>query len=61
MNSAKNRMLKIIEEQPDDSSFDDILRELVFGRMVGRGLSDSDAGRTIGDNEIGRQIQMWRK
>lgn len=43
MSSAKDQMVKIIQEQPDDSSYDDILRELAFTRMVERGLADSDA------------------
>jgi len=59
--SAKNKMVKIIEEQPEDSSYDEILRELAFARMVERGLSDSDAGNTIGDDEMKRRIQTWRK
>ena len=59
--SAKNKMVKIIEEQPEDSSYDEILRELAFARMVERGLSDSDAGRTVGNAEMKRRIQTWRK
>ncbi len=61
MGSAKNKMVKIIEEQPEDSSYDEILRELAFARMVERGLSDSDAGRTVGNAEMKRRIQTWRK
>ena len=30
MLSAKEQMAKIIHEQPDDSSYDEILRELAF-------------------------------
>ena len=36
--SDKDRILKIITDQPDDSSFDEILRELAFMRMVEKGL-----------------------
>lgn len=61
MVSAKNKMVKIIEEQPEDSSYDEILRELAFARMVERGLSDSDAGHTISDDEMKRRIQTWPK
>ncbi len=46
MSSAKSVMTDIIAQQPDDSSYDEILRELAFARMVQRGLDDSDAGRT---------------
>ena len=54
-------MVKIIEEQPDDSSYDEILRELVFARMIERGLRDSDTSHTIGDDEMKHRIQTWPK
>lgn len=61
MASAKEQMAKIVQEQPDDSSYDEILRELAFARMVERGLADSLTGRTIGDEEMKRRIRTWRK
>jgi predicted transcriptional regulator len=61
MASAKEQMAKIVQEQPDDSSYDEILRELAFARMVERGLADSHIGRTIGDEEMKRRIRTWRK
>ncbi len=45
-------MFKIIDEQHDDSSYDEILRELAFARMVETGLADSDAGRVISNDEM---------
>lgn len=60
MPSAKDQMVKIIQEQPDDSSYDDLLRELAFARMVEHGLADSDARRTISNEEMGRRIRTWR-
>ncbi len=61
MATAKEQMAKIVQEQPDDSSYDEILRELAFARMVERGLADSLAGRTISDEEMSRRIKTWRK
>ena len=40
MISPKKKMTQIIQEQPDDSSYDEILKELAFARMVERGLND---------------------
>ena len=59
--TEKQKALKIIEEQPEDSSYEELIRELVFARMVERGLSDSDAGRTIGTGELERRIATWAK
>ena len=55
MSSVKDEMTHIIQEQPDDSSFDEILRELALARMIDRGLKDSEAGRTICDDDIAPQ------
>lgn len=60
MSSAKTRILKIIQEQPEDSSYEEILRELAFARMVERGLADSDSGRTISHEEMGHRIRLWQ-
>jgi predicted transcriptional regulator len=57
MSSAKDQILQIIGDQPDDSSYDEILRELAFVRMVESGLSDSEAGRTVSHEEMGRRIR----
>lgn len=59
--TVKKQMMKIIEEQPDDSSYDEILRELAFARMVKHGLADSDNGRTITNEEMQRRIRTWQK
>ena len=58
---AKEAMIDIIGRQPDDSSYDEILRELAFARMVQRGLDDSNAGRTLSDDDVKRKIDSWQK
>ena len=61
MHSAKEQVSKIIYEQPDDSSYDEILRELAFAQMVERGIKDSDAKRTISNTEMKHRIRTWQK
>ena len=61
MSSVKEEMTRIIQKQPNDSSFEEILRELALARMIDRGLQDSEAGRTIRDDEMKRQMNQWRK
>ena len=60
MQTAKDRIREIVQQQPDDSSYDEILRELAFARMIQRGLDDSQARRTITNEEMGRRIKTWR-
>jgi len=59
--TAKEHISEIIERQPDDSSYDEIVRELAFDLMVQRGLKDSDARRTISNEEMQHRIETWQK
>lgn len=58
--NAKEAVVEIVSGMPEDSTFDEILQELVFNRMVERGLADADAGRVISDDEMKRTIDSWR-
>jgi len=53
METAKERMTKIIKSQPDDASYEEIMRELAFKRMIDRGLEDSRKGRVVTNEESG--------
>lgn len=57
--SVKEQMVEIIEDQPEDSSFDEILRELAFARMIDRGLEDVEQGRTVSHEEVRREVDSW--
>ncbi len=61
MTTAKEEMIGIINEQPEDSSYDELLRELAFKRMVDRGLDDARNGRTITNEDMERRIRSWQK
>jgi len=58
--TAKEKIRELIETQPDDSSYDEILRELAFERMVERGLSDIRNSRVVSNEEMGKRIQLWQ-
>ena len=61
MDGVKEQITRIIQEQPDDSSYAEILRELAFNLMVQRGLKDSNEGRMISNEEMRHRIQTWQK
>ena len=61
MGTAKEQISEIIARQPDDSSYDEIVRELAFELMVQRGLKDADEGRTITNEDMQRRIKTWQK
>jgi len=61
MTTAKERIVDIVQQQPDDSSYEEILRELALARMIDRGLEDSRSGRTISNEEMERRIRTWQR
>ena len=61
MSTVKEDLTRLIQEQPDDSSPEEIIRELAFHVMVERGIADSDAQRVISNEEMGHRIRSWRK
>ncbi len=61
MSKAKEELTKLIKEQPEDSSREEIVRELAFHVMVERGFADSDAGRVISNDEMARRIRSWQR
>lgn len=61
MSTAKEELTRLIQKQPETSSHEEIVRELAFHVMVQRGLADSDNGRTVSNEEMGRRIRSWRK
>jgi len=52
MHNTKEKMSRIIESQPDDSSYEEILKELAFELMVDRGMDDVRKGHSISKEEM---------
>ena len=59
MSTAKQELTELIRRQPNDSSREEIIRELAFHAMVERGIADSDAQRVISNEEMARRIRLW--
>ncbi|MCY4485902.1 MAG: hypothetical protein OXF11_02165 [Deltaproteobacteria bacterium] len=61
MTAAKQKMKDVIEAQPEDATYEEILRELAFERMVDRGLADSRHAHVISNKEMEHRIRSWQK
>jgi predicted transcriptional regulator len=61
MPNVKEKMTEVIQSQPDDATYEEIMRELAFERMIERGLSDSRSGRVVSNKETERRIHSWQK
>ncbi|MBW1732387.1 MAG: hypothetical protein JRH08_19175 [Deltaproteobacteria bacterium] len=60
MSSVKEKMTEVIQSLPEDASYEEIMRELAFERMVQRGLEDARKGRVISNEEMGQRIKAWQ-
>ena len=61
MSKAKEELTKLIEEQPDDSSREEIVQELAFTLWSSEGFADSDAARVVSNDEMARRIRSWQR
>ena len=60
MSTAKEMVREVVDTQPDDASYEEIIKELAFEQMVERGLKDVRSDRTISNREMEQQIGQWR-
>ncbi|HEY0925023.1 hypothetical protein [Rheinheimera pacifica] len=61
MSDVKVKITEIVQSQPDDASYEEILRELAFEHMVQRGLKDVREGRVVSNMVMEQQIRSWSK
>ena len=52
----KQRILKLIEELPNDASIEDVMEKVYFHEVVNRGLEDIAAGRIVSHEEVKRRL-----
>ena len=60
MSSAKEALTKLVQKQPEDSSSEQIVRELAFHVMIERGLLDSAQGNVVSNEEMRKRIKTWQ-
>ena len=59
--TVKEKITEVVLSQPEDASYDEIMRELAFEKMVDRGLADVRDGRVISNDEILGRIRTWQR
>jgi len=50
--NLKEEARKLIERLPDDSTWDDLMREIYVRQAIESGLADSQAGRTTDVEQV---------
>ena len=57
MSEIKEKMTEVIRSLPDDATYEEIMRELAFERMIQRGMEDARNERVISNQEMERRIR----
>ena len=50
--NIKQEARKLVEKLPDDSTWDDLMREIYVRQAIESGLADSQAGRTTDVEQV---------
>lgn len=59
MAKAKKEAIELIEQLPEDCSFEDIQYHLYVREKVERGLGDLKAGKVLSQREVERRMKKW--
>ena len=60
MQTAKEKITEVVLAQPEDATYEEIVRELAFERMIERGLDDAHSGRVISNKEMSHRMRTWQ-
>lgn len=55
----KEEIRRLLDELPDDASFDDIQYHIYVRQKIDAGLRDVAAGRTVSQEEFDRRMAKW--
>ena len=59
MNTAKEQLLQILEELPENASLEDIQYHIYVRQKIQQGLDDVDAGRGVPHEEVEKRLSKW--
>ncbi len=59
--TTKEKMLRAVEELPDNATVEDAMERFLFLAKVERGLQQAGAGKTITQMEVRERMEKWLK
>jgi len=59
MNAIKEQSKRIIDNMPEDVSYDEILKALAFDKMIKNGIQDSQNKDIISNEGMQQKIKQW--
>jgi predicted transcriptional regulator len=59
MSTAKEEVRKMLDQLPDDASFEDIQYHIYVQEKIERGLKDIQEGRVLSQEEVEERMSKW--
>ena len=59
INTAKEEVQKMLDQIPDDVSFEDIQYHIYVHEKIARGLKDVEEGRVLSQEEVEKRMSKW--
>ncbi len=59
MNTAKEQVRKMLDQLPDDASFEDIQYHIYVREKIEHGLKDIQEGRVLTQDEVEERMSKW--
>ena len=59
MSTAKEAVRKMLDQLPDDASFEDIQYHIYVREKIERGLKDVEEGRVLSQEEVEKGMSRW--
>ena len=60
MQSAKEEVMQLLKELPDNSTLEEIQYHLYVRQKIHRGIKDVEEGRTYTQGEMEKRMEKWR-
>jgi predicted transcriptional regulator len=60
MQSAKEQVMQLLKELPDDSTLEEIQYHLYVRQKIQRGIKDVEEGRIYTQEEMEKRLEKWR-
>ncbi|MGB2728388.1 MAG: hypothetical protein WBD09_07910 [Halobacteriota archaeon] len=59
MSTAKEEVRKMLDQIPEDATFEDIQYHIYVQEKIERGMNDIKEGRVLSQEEIERRMSKW--
>ena len=59
MSTAKEEVRKMLDQLPDDASFEDIQYHIYVREKIERGLKDIQEGRMLNQEDVEQRMSKW--